>query len=34
MDAGPDQIARFSAPHGTTANCINPGIIDTPLTGC
>jgi 3-oxoacyl-[acyl-carrier protein] reductase len=25
-------IARFAGPHGITANCINPGIIDTPLT--
>jgi 3-oxoacyl-[acyl-carrier protein] reductase len=25
-------IARFAGPHGITANCVNPGIIDTPLT--
>jgi NAD(P)-dependent dehydrogenase (short-subunit alcohol dehydrogenase family) len=24
-------IARFAGPHGITANCVNPGIIDTPL---
>ncbi|HKP17193.1 MAG TPA: SDR family NAD(P)-dependent oxidoreductase [Gaiellaceae bacterium] len=24
-------IARFAGPHGITANCINPGIIDTPM---
>lgn len=25
-------IARFAAPHGITANCVNPGVIDTPMT--
>jgi 3-oxoacyl-[acyl-carrier protein] reductase len=25
-------IARFSGPHGITANCVCPGVIDTPLT--
>jgi 3-oxoacyl-[acyl-carrier protein] reductase len=25
-------IARFAGPHGITANCVNPGIIDTPMT--
>ncbi len=25
-------IARFAGPYGITANCVNPGIIDTPLT--
>lgn len=25
-------IARYSGPQGITANCVNPGIIDTPLT--
>jgi NAD(P)-dependent dehydrogenase (short-subunit alcohol dehydrogenase family) len=25
-------IARFAGPHGITANCVNPGIIETPLT--
>jgi 3-oxoacyl-[acyl-carrier protein] reductase len=24
-------IARFAGPHGITANCVNPGIIDTPM---
>jgi 3-oxoacyl-[acyl-carrier protein] reductase len=24
-------IARFAGPYGITANCINPGIIDTPM---
>ena len=24
-------IARFAGPHGITANCINPGLIDTPM---
>jgi 3-oxoacyl-[acyl-carrier protein] reductase len=24
-------IARFAGSHGITANCVNPGIIDTPL---
>jgi 3-oxoacyl-[acyl-carrier protein] reductase len=24
-------IARFAGPHGITANCVNPGLIDTPL---
>jgi 3-oxoacyl-[acyl-carrier protein] reductase len=24
-------IARFGGPHGVTANCVNPGIIETPL---
>jgi 3-oxoacyl-[acyl-carrier protein] reductase len=24
-------IARFAGPHGVTANCVNPGIIDTPM---
>jgi NAD(P)-dependent dehydrogenase (short-subunit alcohol dehydrogenase family) len=25
-------IARYSGPHGITANCVNPGIIDSPMT--
>jgi 3-oxoacyl-[acyl-carrier protein] reductase len=25
-------IARFAGPHGVTANCVNPGIIDSPMT--
>lgn len=25
-------IARFAGPHGITANCVNPGVIDTPMT--
>ena len=25
-------IARFAGPHGITANSVNPGIIDTPMT--
>jgi 3-oxoacyl-[acyl-carrier protein] reductase len=25
-------IARFAGPHGVTVNCVNPGIIDTPMT--
>ena len=25
-------IARFAGPHGITANCVNPGIIETPMT--
>jgi 3-oxoacyl-[acyl-carrier protein] reductase len=25
-------IARYSGPHGVTVNCINPGIIDSPMT--
>jgi len=25
-------IARFGAPHGITANCVQPGIVDTDLT--
>jgi 3-oxoacyl-[acyl-carrier protein] reductase len=25
-------IARFAGPHGVTANCVSPGIIDTPMT--
>ena len=25
-------IARFAGPHGITANCVCPGVIDTPLT--
>ncbi len=25
-------IARYAGPQGITANCVNPGIIDTPLT--
>jgi 3-oxoacyl-[acyl-carrier protein] reductase len=25
-------IARYSGPHGVTANCVNPGIIDSPMT--
>jgi NAD(P)-dependent dehydrogenase (short-subunit alcohol dehydrogenase family) len=25
-------IARFAGPHGITANCVCPGIVDTPLT--
>lgn len=24
-------IARFAGPHGVTANCVNPGIIETPM---
>ena len=24
-------IARFAGPHGVTANCVNPGVIDTPM---
>jgi 3-oxoacyl-[acyl-carrier protein] reductase len=24
-------IARFAGPHGITANCVNPGVIDTPM---
>ena len=24
-------VARFAGPHGITANCVNPGIIDTPM---
>ena len=24
-------IARFAGPHGITANCVNPGIIETPM---
>ena len=24
-------IARFAGPHGITANCVNPGLIDTPM---
>ncbi len=26
-------IARYAGPHGIIANTVNPGIIDTPLTG-
>jgi 3-oxoacyl-[acyl-carrier protein] reductase len=25
-------IARYCGPHGITSNCINPGIIDSPMT--
>jgi 3-oxoacyl-[acyl-carrier protein] reductase len=25
-------IARFAGPYGITANCVNPGIIETPIT--
>jgi 3-oxoacyl-[acyl-carrier protein] reductase len=25
-------LARYAGPHGVTANCINPGIIDSPMT--
>jgi 3-oxoacyl-[acyl-carrier protein] reductase len=25
-------IARYCGPHGVTANCVNPGIIDSPMT--
>jgi 3-oxoacyl-[acyl-carrier protein] reductase len=25
-------IARYAGPHGITANCVNPGIIDSPMT--
>jgi 3-oxoacyl-[acyl-carrier protein] reductase len=25
-------LARYAGPHGITANCINPGIIDSPMT--
>jgi 3-oxoacyl-[acyl-carrier protein] reductase len=25
-------IARFAGPHGVVANCVNPGIVDTPMT--
>ena len=25
-------IARFAGPHGITANCVNPGVIETPMT--
>jgi 3-oxoacyl-[acyl-carrier protein] reductase len=25
-------IARYAGPHGVTANCVNPGIIETPMT--
>ena len=25
-------IARYAGPHGVTANCVNPGIIDSPMT--
>jgi len=25
-------VARFAGPHGITANCVNPGVIDTPMT--
>jgi 3-oxoacyl-[acyl-carrier protein] reductase len=24
-------IARFAGPHGITANCVNPGVIETPM---
>ncbi len=24
-------IARFAGPHGVRANCVNPGVIDTPM---
>lgn len=24
-------IARFAGPHGITANCVNPGLIETPM---
>lgn len=26
-------IARFAGPHGITVNCVNPGVIDTPMIG-
>ncbi|MDX6540274.1 MAG: 3-oxoacyl-[acyl-carrier protein] reductase [Gaiellales bacterium] len=25
-------LARYSGPYGVTANCVNPGIIDSPMT--
>lgn len=25
-------IARFAGPHGIIANCVNPGVIETPMT--
>ncbi len=25
-------LARFAGPHGITVNCVNPGLIDTPMT--
>ena len=25
-------LARYAGPHGVTVNCINPGIIDSPMT--
>jgi 3-oxoacyl-[acyl-carrier protein] reductase len=25
-------VARFAGPHGIIANCVNPGVIDTPMT--
>jgi 3-oxoacyl-[acyl-carrier protein] reductase len=25
-------LARYAGPHGVTANCVNPGIIDSPMT--
>ena len=24
-------VARFAGPHGITANCVNPGLIETPM---
>jgi 3-oxoacyl-[acyl-carrier protein] reductase len=24
-------VARFAGPHGITVNCVNPGVIDTPM---
>ena len=24
-------VARFAGPHGITANCVNPGVIETPM---
>lgn len=26
-------IARLAGPHGITANCVNPGVIETPMLG-
>jgi 3-oxoacyl-[acyl-carrier protein] reductase len=25
-------LARYAGPHGVTANCVNPGVIDSPMT--